>query len=121
MLVAEKLRAICQQMPEYAALLKKHRTPRGRDFLDVYTVSEHFRVDFGSPGFRHTVERVFEAKRVELRLLARISDEATREFHRPDFDSIAPTIRPGSGVQDYEFYFNYVVEKCRLLEPLWHV
>jgi predicted nucleotidyltransferase component of viral defense system len=121
MLVAEKLRALCQQLPEYAAFLKKHRTPRGRDFLDIHTVSEHFRVDFGSPGFRHTLERVFRAKRVEPRLISRIADKATKEFHRPDFDSIAPTIRPGFELQGFDFYFNYVAGKCRMLESLWHV
>jgi hypothetical protein len=121
MLVAEKLRAICQQMPEYTASLKKHRTPRGRDFLDIHTVTEHFGVDFGSPGFRGTLERVFEAKRVDLRLIPKIADEATKEFHRPDFDLIAPTIRPGFELQGFDFYFNYVAGKCRMLEPLWHV
>ena len=121
MLVAEKLRALCQQLPEYAAFLRKHQTPRGRDFLDIHTVSEHFRVDFGSPAFRQTLGRVFQAKRVDLRLIPKIADEATKEFHRPDFDSIAPTIRPGFELQGLDFYFNYVAGKCAMLEPLWHV
>ena len=56
MLVAEKLRAICQQMPEYSSYLKKHATPRGRDFLDIHTVVEHFNVDFGSADFHRTRE-----------------------------------------------------------------
>ena len=51
MLVAEKLRAICQQMPEYTSYLRKHATPRGRDFLDIHTVAEYFKVDFGSAEF----------------------------------------------------------------------
>ena len=51
MLVAEKLRAICQQMPEYTSYLRKHATPRGRDFLDIHTVAEYFKVEFGSPVF----------------------------------------------------------------------
>lgn len=121
MLVAEKLRAICQQMPEYASYLKKHRTPRGRDFLDIHTVCEHFKVDFGDPGFHRTVERVFHAKRVGLMLISKIADEATGEYHRPDFVSITPTIRPGFELQDFDFYYKYVVQKCRMLESLWNV
>ena len=121
MLVAEKLRAICQQMPEYTVYLKKHASPRGRDFLDIHTVAEHFKVDFGSPGFRQTTERIFHAKRVDLSLVPKIADEATKEFHRPDFVSIAPTIRPGFELQEFDFYYNYVVEKCRMLESLWNV
>jgi hypothetical protein len=121
MLVAEKLRAICQQMPEYTRVLKKHASPRGRDFLDIHTVAENFRVDFGDLRFHHILEEVFQAKRVGLGLLSRIGDEETREYHRPDFVSIAPTVRPGFELQDYEFYYNYVVEKCRMLEPLWNI
>ena len=121
MLVAEKLRAICQQMPEYTSYLKKHASPRGRDFLDIHTVAEHFKVDFGSSGFRQTVERIFHANRVDMKLLPKIADEATREYHRPDFISIAPTIRPGFELQDFDFYYNYVVQKCRMLESLGNV
>ena len=64
---------------------------------------------------------MFQAKRVDLRLLAKIADEATKEYHRPDFVSIAPTVRPGFELQDFDFYYNYVVEKCRMLESLWNV
>ena len=120
MLVAEKVRAICQQMPEYASFVKSHRRMRGRDFLDIRTVAEYFAVDFSDFGFQNTVAKVFQAKRVDLKLLAKVADEAVREFHRPDFASLAPTIRPGFDLQNYDFYYNYVVEKCRLLEPLWH-
>ena len=121
MLVAEKLRAICQQMPEYTRYLGKHATQRGRDFLDIHTVAEYFKVDFGSAGFQQTLEKVFAAKRVDLRLISKIADDATREFHRPDFVSIAPTIRPGIELQEFDFYYEYVVGKCRLLEAFWNV
>jgi len=122
MLVAEKLRAICQQMPEYTSYLKKHGTPRGRDSLDIHTVAEYFRIDFDSSGFHRTLKRVFQAKRVDLGLLSKIADKATKEYHRPDFLSIAPTIRPGSELQDFDFYYNYVVEKCAtILESLGNV
>jgi hypothetical protein len=122
MLVAEKLRAICQQTPEYTGHMRKHGSPRGRDFLDIHTVAEYFRVDFGDPAFHETLKRVFQAKRVRLGLLSQIADEATKEYHRPDFVSIGPTIRPGFELQDFDFYYNYVVEKCdRILESLGHV
>jgi predicted nucleotidyltransferase component of viral defense system len=119
MLVAEKLRAICQQMSEYTSYLRKHATPRGRDFLDIHTVAEYFKVDFSGAGFQQTLKKVFAAKRVDLRLILKIANDATKEFHRPDFVSIAPTIRPGFELQDFDFYYRYVVDKCVLLEALW--
>jgi len=121
MLVAEKVRAICQQMPEYASFVKSHRRMRGRDFLDIHTVAEYFSVGFSDSGFHRTVAKVFQAKRVALKLIARIAEEAVREYHRPDFISLAPTIKPGFELQDYDFYYNYLVGKCKLLEPLWRL
>src|ERR1022692_3426816 len=47
MMVAEKLRAICQQMPEYSTI-RKHPTPRARDFLDIYALVDHFGMDMTS-------------------------------------------------------------------------
>jgi hypothetical protein len=121
MLVAEKLRAICQQMPEYVRRLRKHAGLRGRDFLDIHTVVEHFHVDFGEAAFHRTVGKVFQAKRVDLRLLSKIADETTREHHRPDFVAVAATVKPDFELQSYDFYYDYVVDKCERLEPLWNV
>jgi hypothetical protein len=121
MFVSEKLRAICQQMPEYAKQMKKHRVPRGRDFLDIHTVIEHFSVDFSKADFHRTVQSVFGAKRVDLALLSKIPDRATREFHRPAFVSIEATVPPAFELQSFDFYFDYVAKKITDLEPLWNV
>lgn len=45
MIGLEKLRAICQQMPEYA-LLGKTRRARARDFLDIFEIITKAGVDF---------------------------------------------------------------------------
>ena len=74
MLVAEKVRAICQQMPEYVAFVKSHQRMRGRDFLDIHTVTEYFALDFGDLGLHSTVAKVFRAKRLDLKLLAKVGD-----------------------------------------------
>ena len=121
MLVAEKLRAICQQMPDYVAFIKLHPRARARDFLDIYTVVEHFEIDLGSERFHDLVSRVFDAKRVAISLLMQLNDATVREFHRPDFTSLIATVRPGSQLNDYDFYYDYVAAKCELLKPLWNV
>jgi Nucleotidyl transferase AbiEii toxin, Type IV TA system len=43
MIAIEKLRAICQQMPEY--VLRKHSVPRARDFYDIYETVSNQRCD----------------------------------------------------------------------------
>jgi hypothetical protein len=120
MLVCEKLRAICQQMPEYAEVIRRTGRPRGRDFLDIYTVAEFFRLDFAASTFHDVARCIFEVKRVPLRLLGLICTPDVMEFHRSDFISVVDTVRPDAEVQSYEFYYDYVVTKCRSLEPLWH-
>jgi Nucleotidyl transferase AbiEii toxin, Type IV TA system len=41
MIICEKLRAICQQMPEYGPIIKRDRagSARPKDFLDIYVSS----------------------------------------------------------------------------------
>ena len=73
MIAAEKLRAICQQSPQYAA--RKHPTPRARDFYDVYVAVNRGGVDFSSPELHALVEGMFRAKDVNLTLLSRIDEQ----------------------------------------------
>ncbi|HTU25723.1 MAG TPA: nucleotidyl transferase AbiEii/AbiGii toxin family protein [Pirellulales bacterium] len=54
--IAEKLRAICQQMPEYNAIVHRNRVGgRARDFLDIYTLREAFLINFDNEAFRQLV------------------------------------------------------------------
>ena len=119
MLICEKLRAICQQMPEYRAIVKGTPRSRGRDFLDIHNVAERFPLDFAEPRFRDTLRKVFAAKRVDVNLLRLVESPEVKEFHRADFETIRDTVRPGEEVQSYDFYHSYVVQKIHLLEPLW--
>lgn len=116
--VCEKVRAICQQMPEYRSIVHNHPSPRARDFVDICQTTNHFRVDFGDVEFRTTVASVFRAKRVPLHLIGQIGQ--FRAFHADDFRAVRDTIKPGVVLQEFDFYFDFVVSSCRLLEPLWH-
>jgi len=120
MLTSEKLRAICQQMPECRRLVGGRSRPRGRDFLDLHAVIEHFRIDFADDSFQQTVQGVFGVKEVPLRLLGQIQSESVKEFHRDDFENIAETIRPGEAIQNYEFYWRFLVDRVALLKTLWN-
>lgn len=118
MTVGEKLRAICQQMPQYVAAVKSHPSARARDFLDIYTIAEHFAIDFRDGEFQRIVREMFAVKRVPLNLIGEI--EGFRDYHRQDFAAVEATVKPGIQLKDYEFYFNYVVAKCCNLETLWN-
>lgn len=121
MIVGEKVRAICQQLPQYGPIVKRSRAgaARARDFLDIYVCCETLEVDFTRPNFHEIVREMFLAKRVPLSLIDEIKSQ--REFHRPDFVSVQATVKPDFGLKSFDEYFNYVVESCRALEVLWKV
>jgi predicted nucleotidyltransferase component of viral defense system len=113
MIVIEKLRAICQQMPEYKARIKK--TARARDFYDIHVLVTQSHVDLSSPNNLELVRNVFLAKDVPVDLIQRIPE--TKEQHRPDWPSVQASV---TGVlEDFDFYFNFVVEQTQALKPLW--
>lgn len=106
LVAAEKLRALCQQMPEYAG--RRKVTARARDFYDIHAIVTHAEYRH-PPDFGDTLRNVFEAKEVPLALLELL--DTTREFHRADWKSVADAV--GSGVQPFDFYFDFVVSWVR--------
>lgn len=121
MIVLEKLRAICQQMPDYMKKIgKSYSTARARDFFDIHTVLEHFNIDLTSTKNIDLLKRIFKQKGVSLRSIAEIEDY--REYHKEDFAAIQDTVKPQVELRDYDFYFDYVIDKCgELLKALGEV
>lgn len=115
MIVGEKLRAICQQMPEYSRMVRSHASARARDFVDIHTVAERLAVDFQGAETRLLLRDLFRAKRVPLGLLGRIVE--TREYHRPDFEAVKATVKAGQELLPFDSYFEYVLELIKPLEP----
>jgi predicted nucleotidyltransferase component of viral defense system len=113
MVVAEKLRAICQQMPEYS--LKGRRKPRARDFYDIHLVLTKTGIDLTTQANCELLTRIFEAKQVPRRLLEKLSEQ--REFHRSDWPAVVTSV--GERLEEYDFYFDFVLRLAKELEPLW--
>ena len=120
MIVFEKLRAICQQMPEYEQHVKNPtRSARARDFFDIYTVFKFFRIDTESRENFELLQNIFNAKRVPLDLIGRIKDY--REYHRPDFDAVRDTVKRDYRLESFDYYFDYVVNKANELKAFWKI
>lgn len=120
MIVIEKLRAICQQMPDYAEIVTSpSQSARARDFYDIYTIMEHFEIDLMIDQNIELIQNIFKAKKVPVDLIRKISDY--KEYHRPDFESVKATVKANIELHDFDFYFNYVLEVCRKLKVLWDV
>ncbi len=110
MIAIEKLRAICQQMPEYT--LRAHPRARARDFYDIHAIVASGRANLLAPENRRLLEQVFAAKDVPLSLLARIATQ--QFFHETDWPSVRDSLRKKP--RDFAFYFNFVVELAQQLE-----
>ncbi len=121
MIVCEKLRAICQQMPEYAEIIQRNGTgnERARDFLDIEVLMKMFQIDLSSERVKYMLAQMFAAKHVPLALLEKIGK--VRDFHAQGYEAVRTTMKPGVEVKPFVEYFDFVVEECRALESLWDV
>ena len=122
MIVCEKLRAICQQMPEYGAIVKREHRPSGtqraRDFIDIEALIHMFGIDLASSRTQETIRQMFAAKRVPTDLLFRIQE--TRDFHALGYEEVRAAMRPGVQVHPFDHYFDFVLQAIEKLEPLRH-
>lgn len=107
MIVFEKVRAICQQMPEYEEIIPVKRSPRARDFFDICLLLDRFPFKINTPENIDLLKKIFEIKRVPFSFLNKIGSQ--REYHRIDYDSLKDTVRPGIELKDFDYYFDYVV------------
>jgi len=108
MIVCEKLRAICQQMPEYRSTMHSVAgSQRARDFFDICALVEHYRIDLRMPSNLEFLRRMFAAKRVPMALLREIP--RYRDYHRAGFPAVRDTVKPGVRLHDFDYYFDYVL------------
>jgi hypothetical protein len=116
MIAIEKLRAICQQMPQYPL----NRTPcaRARDFFDIHLIVSETDANLASADNKDLLGHIFGAKDVPLNLLQLIAEQ--REFHRPDWDSVRLSIAQDS-LEEFDFYFDFVLGQVALLKAFGDV
>ncbi len=113
MIVVEKLRAICQQMPEYP--LRSQPSPRARDFYDIWRVIAETGLDLTAPEIIELARHIFAAKKVPLALLGKLGEQ--REVHRPDWPAVEAAV--GETLNGFDFYFDFVTERVAALRALW--
>lgn len=111
MIVCEKLRAICQQLPEYAPIVKRSGrpgSPRARDFIDIYTLVDTLKLDIRTDKALDMLLKMFELKHVPFEWLGKIAE--SREFHRQDFPAVQATVSTDIELMPFDVYFDYVVQ-----------
>lgn len=118
MIVAEKLRAICQQMPEYKEIMNIKISPRPRDFYDIFTIFNHEKElydEFLLEENRYIIKKMFEIKNVPLTLINKIKLTRTKEFHEIAYSSVEQSIGKDVHNKGFSFYYDFV---CELIEKI---
>lgn len=112
MIAAEKLRAICQQLPTYRQ--RRHPAPRPRDFYDIHSVVTSASVDLTAD--IGLLTEMFAAKDVPLSMLSEVADH--REFHRQAWSAVENAVR--FRLEPFDFYFDFVLNEITRLQAVWN-
>lgn len=117
MIVAEKLRAICQQHTMYGDIVqRKNRpgAPRPRDFFDIHLLMTECEINMLSEDNKIMLKEMFAIKRVPLKLLGRFKDQ--KDFHGANFMTVIASLEiEENPEEDFDFYFRYVDELANLI------
>ncbi len=110
MICIEKIRAICQQLPEYRKIVKT-ATPKGRtrDFFDIYNLIEKFNINLESSENIALLKDIFKIKKVPLSFVKNI--RKNKNYYEQDFHSVKDTVLDRDSLKSFDFYFNYVINK----------
>jgi predicted nucleotidyltransferase component of viral defense system len=110
MMAVEKLRAICQQMTEYE--MRRNAKPRARDFYDIHSIVTLGEINLTNAENVELVRNIFAAKSVPLSLIGNIKN--TRDYHIIDWPAVEQSV--AGELNDFDFYFGFVVELAEKLQ-----
>ena len=107
MIVFEKLRAICQQLPQYSEIVPSF-TPRARarDFYDIYMIMQQHPIEVCREDKMDLIKHIFDSKRVPVSFIKEIRDH--KYIHAGDWESVKDTISATEKIENFDFYFDYV-------------
>jgi predicted nucleotidyltransferase component of viral defense system len=109
MIVFEKLRAICQQIPEYKEVIASF-TPRARarDFYDIHLIMEMHKIDPTTKENIDLIQNIFQAKKVPKHFIKEIRNN--KAIHADNWYSVIDTISPHEKLQNFDYYFDFVTK-----------
>ncbi|MEJ5148846.1 nucleotidyl transferase AbiEii/AbiGii toxin family protein [Sphingobacterium sp. MYb388] len=112
LLVAEKVRALCQSLPYYRTeILGNERSitkARSRDLYDIDIILSSFNIDINSPEFISILKKVFDIKKVPYEYVKKMDD--IKDILKNDFESVKMTITDPD-VKDFDHYYDKYLER----------
>ncbi len=117
MIVLEKLRAICQQLPQYKDVIPSFTPrPRAKDFYDIFLIMEMHSINTSKDEIKELLKNIFSAKKVPLEFIQQIKNN--RNLHKDDWSSVIDTVSAKEDLREFDFYFDYVLSKFENLTIL---
>ncbi|MBK7692352.1 MAG: nucleotidyl transferase AbiEii/AbiGii toxin family protein [Bacteroidetes bacterium] len=108
MIVFEKVRAICQQLPEYKEVIRSFSPrARARDFYDIHLIMDMYNIDPSTAENIELIRNIFEAKRVPLSFIKGIKTNKT--LHEDNWQSVIDTLPPAEELNEFDYYFDFVL------------
>ncbi len=110
MIVFEKLRAICQQLPEYKDVIQSFiPRARARDFYDIHLISDMYQINPTTTENIELIQNIFLAKKVPMDFIKKIRNN--KAIHLDNWQSVKDTISPYEQLQDFDYYFDFVLQR----------
>jgi len=110
MIVFEKLRAICQQIPEYEEVIKSFKPrARARDFYDIFLIMGIQKIDPETNENKELIQNIFLAKKVPIGFIKKI--RANKNIHADNWQSVVDTVSPYEELKDFDYYFDFVLDQ----------
>lgn len=106
MLVYEKIRASCQQLPQYTIGSSKERA---RDLSDIYGIiiqTDNLYEQILDPQNIYILKKMFILKGVDFKLLTKLSSYK-EELAKDYISNVLPQIRSDKNKQDFDFIFSF--------------
>lgn len=106
MIVIEKLRALCQSLPEYQKIVPTAKLKgRARDFYDIWNVCQHFSLDFKAEKNKQLMEDIFASKLVPVSFLSLVPKY--KDLQSKDWVNVIDTVE--ENLKEFEFYYNFTM------------
>lgn len=117
MIAFEKIRALCQQLPQYTSIVPSHSSrARARDYYDIYLILETHQIDPSANENLQLLADIFAAKNVPVEFIKELRTHA--EFHRDNWQSVVDTVTADNDLKEFDYYVDYVLNKFESLTYL---
>lgn len=114
MIVLEKVRALCQSMPDYKNIIPTAKVKgRARDFYDIWNICQNYKIDFEAEESKNMLKHIFDAKRVPLEYLNYF--EKYKDLQKEDWNNVVDTLTIESK-EGFDFYYDFVLQKVAELK-----